>query len=101
VGAISGGAAILVTYLSTTAAGLVGIALLLAMLLAIAWLERAPYEKQSRKESALESCYRNSLHGTFLSRPCLVCAEGFVIILFAVCLPACIQVPAWLVTQQF
>jgi UDP-GlcNAc:undecaprenyl-phosphate GlcNAc-1-phosphate transferase len=52
VGAISGGAALLVTYLSNTAAGLVGIAVLLAMLLAIAWLERAPYEKQSRKESA-------------------------------------------------
>ena len=52
VGAISGGAALLVTYLSNTAAGLVGIAVLLAMLLAIAWLERAPYEKQSPKESA-------------------------------------------------
>ena len=51
VGAISGGAALLVTYLSNAAAGLVGIAVLLAMLLAIAWLERAPYEKQSRKES--------------------------------------------------
>jgi UDP-GlcNAc:undecaprenyl-phosphate GlcNAc-1-phosphate transferase len=52
VGAISGGAALLVTYLSNAAAGLVAIAVLLAMLLAIAWLERAPYEKQSRKESA-------------------------------------------------
>jgi UDP-GlcNAc:undecaprenyl-phosphate/decaprenyl-phosphate GlcNAc-1-phosphate transferase len=52
VGAISGGAALLVTYLSNAAAGLVGIAVLLAMLLAIAWLERAPYEKQSPKESA-------------------------------------------------
>jgi UDP-GlcNAc:undecaprenyl-phosphate GlcNAc-1-phosphate transferase len=52
VGAISGGAAILVTYLSNLSAGLVGIAVLVAMLLAIAWLERAPYEKQSRKESA-------------------------------------------------
>src|SRR6266436_5205961 len=52
VGAISGGAALLVTYLSNAAAGIVGIAVLLAMLLAIAWLERAPYEKQSRKESA-------------------------------------------------
>ncbi len=51
VGAISGGAALLVTYLSNAAAGLVGIAVLLAVLLAIAWLERAPYEKQSRKES--------------------------------------------------
>jgi UDP-GlcNAc:undecaprenyl-phosphate/decaprenyl-phosphate GlcNAc-1-phosphate transferase len=52
VGAVSGGAALLVTYLSNFAAGLVGIAVLLAMLLAIAWLERAPYEKQSPKESA-------------------------------------------------
>jgi ABC-type uncharacterized transport system permease subunit len=52
VGAVSGGAALLVTYLSNLAAGLVGIAVLLAMLLAIAWLERAPYEKHSRKESA-------------------------------------------------
>ena len=52
VGAISGGAALLVTYLSNAAAGLVAIAVLLAILLAIAWLERAPYEKQSRKESA-------------------------------------------------
>jgi len=52
VGAVSGGAALLVTYLSNAAAGLVGIAVLLAMLLAIAWLERAPYEKQSRNESA-------------------------------------------------
>src|SRR6202140_3474797 len=52
VGAISGGAAILVTYLSNRAAALGGLAVVLAMLLAIAWLERAPYEKQSRKESA-------------------------------------------------
>jgi len=52
VGAISGGAAILVTYLSNAGAGLVGIAVIVAMFLAIAWLERAPYEKQSRKESA-------------------------------------------------
>src|ERR1700686_5495841 len=52
VGSISGGAAILVTYLSNRAAALGGLAVVLAMLLAIAWLERAPYEKQSRKESA-------------------------------------------------
>src|SRR6266852_417316 len=49
VGAISGGAAILVTYLSNRSAALVGLAVVLAMLLAIAWLERAPYEKQERK----------------------------------------------------
>jgi UDP-GlcNAc:undecaprenyl-phosphate GlcNAc-1-phosphate transferase len=52
VGAISGGAAILVTYLSNRAAALVGLVVILAMLLAIAWLERAPYEKQERKVNA-------------------------------------------------
>jgi UDP-GlcNAc:undecaprenyl-phosphate GlcNAc-1-phosphate transferase len=52
VGAISGGAAILVTYLSSGAAALVGLAVVFAMLLAIAWLERAPYEKQERKVNA-------------------------------------------------
>ncbi|HWY07754.1 MAG TPA: MraY family glycosyltransferase [Candidatus Acidoferrales bacterium] len=52
VGAISGGAAILVTYLSNRSAALVGVAVVFAMLLAIAWLERAPYEKQERKENA-------------------------------------------------
>src|SRR5246500_5126888 len=52
VGALSGSAAILVTYLSNRAAALVGLVVILAMLLAIAWLERAPYEKQSRNESA-------------------------------------------------
>jgi UDP-GlcNAc:undecaprenyl-phosphate GlcNAc-1-phosphate transferase len=52
VGAISGGAAILVTYLSNGAAALVGLAVVFAMLLAIAWLERAPYEKQERKVNA-------------------------------------------------
>ena len=52
VGAISGGAAILVTYLSNRAAALVGLVVILAMLLAIVWLERAPYEKQESKVSA-------------------------------------------------
>src|SRR5579864_1051304 len=52
IGAFSGGAAILVTYLSNRAAALVGLAVILAMLLAIVWLERAPYEKQERKVSA-------------------------------------------------
>jgi UDP-GlcNAc:undecaprenyl-phosphate/decaprenyl-phosphate GlcNAc-1-phosphate transferase len=52
VGALSGGAAILVTYLSNWSAALVGLAVILAMLLAIAWLERAPYEKQTPKENA-------------------------------------------------
>src|ERR1700731_194025 len=52
VGALSGGAAILVTYLSNRAAALVGFAVVLAMLIAIVWLERAPYERQERKLSA-------------------------------------------------
>ena len=51
VGALSGGAAILVAYLPNRSAALVGSAVILAMLLAIAWLERAPYEKQERKVS--------------------------------------------------
>ena len=52
IGALSGGAAILVSYLSNRSAALVGLAVALAMLLAISWLERAPYEKQERKGSA-------------------------------------------------
>jgi UDP-GlcNAc:undecaprenyl-phosphate/decaprenyl-phosphate GlcNAc-1-phosphate transferase len=52
VGAVSGGAAILVTYLSNLAAALVGLAVILAMLVAIVWLERAPYEKQERNVGA-------------------------------------------------
>jgi UDP-GlcNAc:undecaprenyl-phosphate GlcNAc-1-phosphate transferase len=51
-GAICGGAAVLVAYLSNTAAALFGVAIVCAMLLAIAWLERAPYEKQVRKSAA-------------------------------------------------
>jgi UDP-GlcNAc:undecaprenyl-phosphate GlcNAc-1-phosphate transferase len=52
VGALSGGAAILVTYLSNRAAALAGLVVALAMLIAIVWLERAPYERQSPKENA-------------------------------------------------
>jgi UDP-GlcNAc:undecaprenyl-phosphate GlcNAc-1-phosphate transferase len=52
VGAVSGGAAILVTYLSNWGASLVGFAVVLAMFLAIVWLERAPYEKQEREVGA-------------------------------------------------
>jgi UDP-GlcNAc:undecaprenyl-phosphate GlcNAc-1-phosphate transferase len=52
VGALSGGAAILVSYLSNLFAALVGMAVGLAMLVAIAWLERAPYERQESKVSA-------------------------------------------------
>jgi len=51
-GAACGGAAVLVAYLSNLAAVFVGLAVVLAMLVAIAWLERAPYEKQVRKEVA-------------------------------------------------
>jgi len=51
-GAACGGAAVLVAYLSNLAAVFVGLAVVLAMLVAIAWLERAPYEKQVRKEAA-------------------------------------------------
>jgi UDP-GlcNAc:undecaprenyl-phosphate/decaprenyl-phosphate GlcNAc-1-phosphate transferase len=52
VGAISGAAAIFVAYLSNRAAALVGLGVVLAMLLAVAWLERAPYEKQAPKAKA-------------------------------------------------
>jgi UDP-GlcNAc:undecaprenyl-phosphate GlcNAc-1-phosphate transferase len=52
VGALSGGGAIFVAYLSNRSAGIAGLAVALAMLVAIAWLERAPYEKQERKVSA-------------------------------------------------
>jgi hypothetical protein len=52
IGAFSGGAAILVTYLSNRAAAVVGFAVVVAMLLAVARLERAPYEKQERKAGA-------------------------------------------------
>ena len=51
-GAACGGAAVLVAYLSNLAAVFVGLAVVLAMLVAIAWLERAPYERQVRKEVA-------------------------------------------------
>jgi len=52
VGAFCGGLAILVTYLPAAGAAAVGLGLLLAMLLAIAWLERAPYEKQQAKTTS-------------------------------------------------
>src|SRR5271166_2973053 len=45
-GAICGGAGVLVSYLSTVKAAIVGVVVLVAMLAAIAWLERAPYERQ-------------------------------------------------------
>jgi len=46
-GAFCGGTGLLVTYLPTWQAAALGIAVLLAMLAAIAWLERAPYERQA------------------------------------------------------
>jgi hypothetical protein len=53
-GAVSGGMGVLVTYLPTFPAALVGIFVLLAVLAAVAWLEKAPYERQqSRKDPAI------------------------------------------------
>jgi UDP-GlcNAc:undecaprenyl-phosphate GlcNAc-1-phosphate transferase len=54
VGTIGGGTALAITYLSTTQAALVGVLVLVAMLLAIAWLERAPYERQKPKSAAAD-----------------------------------------------
>src|SRR5499427_971817 len=51
-GAFSGGAAVLVAYLSNWGAAVLGLLVTIAMLLAVAWLERAPYEKQVRKQTA-------------------------------------------------
>jgi UDP-GlcNAc:undecaprenyl-phosphate GlcNAc-1-phosphate transferase len=45
-GAICGCAGVVVTYLSTTRAAILGVLVLVAMLLAIGWLERVPYEGQ-------------------------------------------------------
>jgi UDP-GlcNAc:undecaprenyl-phosphate GlcNAc-1-phosphate transferase len=51
-GAVCGCAAILVTYLSATGAILVGVLVMISMLPAVAWLERAPYERQLNKTAA-------------------------------------------------
>jgi UDP-GlcNAc:undecaprenyl-phosphate GlcNAc-1-phosphate transferase len=51
VGALCGGAAVLVAYLSNAKAALFALAAVGAMLGAIACLERAPYEKQARKQA--------------------------------------------------
>ena len=51
-GAMCGCAAVLVTYLSTTGAILVGALVMISMLPAVAWLERAPYERQLNKTAA-------------------------------------------------
>jgi len=50
IGAACGGAAVLVAYLSNRGAALVGLAVVGALFGAMVWLERAPYEKQVRKQ---------------------------------------------------
>jgi UDP-GlcNAc:undecaprenyl-phosphate GlcNAc-1-phosphate transferase len=50
-GAFGGGTALAINYLSTAQAAFVGVLVLIAMLLAIAWLERAPYERQQPKNA--------------------------------------------------
>ena len=50
-GAIGGGAAVVVSYLSTRAAFFVGALVLAAIFAGVAFLERAPYEPQARKRS--------------------------------------------------
>ncbi len=49
VGAACGGTAILITYLSSLGAALVAGGILLCTLLAVAWLEKAPYERQTKR----------------------------------------------------
>ena len=51
-GAVCGGAAVLVTYLSNSGAILIGALVMVSMLPAVAWLERAPYERQLNKTAA-------------------------------------------------
>jgi UDP-GlcNAc:undecaprenyl-phosphate GlcNAc-1-phosphate transferase len=51
-GALGGGAAVLVPYLPAWGVAAVALAVVAAILLAVAWLERAPYEKQFRKKAA-------------------------------------------------
>src|SRR5437870_2325719 len=50
-GAIGGGAAVVVSYLSTRGAFFVGALVLVAIFAGVAFLERAPYEPQARKRS--------------------------------------------------
>ena len=49
VGATCGGAAVLVTYLSAVNAAIVAGSILICMLVAVVLLEKAPYERQTRK----------------------------------------------------
>jgi UDP-GlcNAc:undecaprenyl-phosphate GlcNAc-1-phosphate transferase len=51
-GAIGGGAALVAAYSSSLGAALVGVLAVIAMVLAVVWLERAPYERQVSKSSA-------------------------------------------------
>src|SRR5271166_3453827 len=51
-GAVCGSAAVLVTYLSSSGAILIGALVMFSMLPAVAWLERAPYERQMDKTVA-------------------------------------------------
>jgi UDP-GlcNAc:undecaprenyl-phosphate GlcNAc-1-phosphate transferase len=50
-GAIGGCAAVVVAYSSAFGAAIVGVLAVTAMLLAVAWLEQAPYEQQAPKSS--------------------------------------------------
>jgi hypothetical protein len=50
-GAIGGGAGVLVNYLSTRGAFLVGAVTLAIILIGVMYLERAPYERQASKAS--------------------------------------------------
>ncbi len=49
VGATCGGAAVIVTYVSATSAAVLAGSIMICMLVAVAWLEKAPYERQTRK----------------------------------------------------
>jgi len=51
-GAVCGSAAVLVTYLSSSGAILIGALVMISMLPAVAWLERAPYERKMDKTAA-------------------------------------------------
>ena len=51
-GAVCGSAAVLVTYLSSSGAIFIGALVMISMLPALAWLERAPYEHQVDKTAA-------------------------------------------------
>jgi UDP-GlcNAc:undecaprenyl-phosphate/decaprenyl-phosphate GlcNAc-1-phosphate transferase len=51
-GALGGSAAVIVTYLSTSGAVLVGALTLAIIFLGVVYLERAPFERQARETSA-------------------------------------------------